>query len=170
MRDEGVSVIVADQCGVFSRILTDFGPIHTVLDKDGEEVQSVMISAMKAREDGGTGILVELLTGATHNFEEGNMIVLTEVIGDVEDGSKPEINGQEFKVSHVVNRHSFVIAADCASFQPYNRNGVAKLVKTAQQVEFTSLDKVLGCLDDTYLDKDLQMLDFCKMENFLWAS
>ena len=31
-------MIVADQNGVFSRILTDFGESHTVVDKDGEEI------------------------------------------------------------------------------------------------------------------------------------
>ena len=36
-------MIVADQHGLFSRVLTDFGEKHVVIDANGEEMADVMI-------------------------------------------------------------------------------------------------------------------------------
>ena len=36
-------MIVADQHGLFSRVLTDFGEKHVVIDPNGEEMADVMI-------------------------------------------------------------------------------------------------------------------------------
>lgn len=38
LRASGIYTILADQSGVFSRIITDFGQSHTVIDKDGEDI------------------------------------------------------------------------------------------------------------------------------------
>ena len=40
-------MIVTDQNGVFSRILTDFGPKHVVIDKNGEPLSEVMIQSIE---------------------------------------------------------------------------------------------------------------------------
>ena len=74
---------MTDQNGVFTRIITDFGSNHLVIDKNGEESQEVMIHQMSAKDDQdySSGTLVELLTGATHNFEEGDIITFSEVVG-----------------------------------------------------------------------------------------
>ena len=80
LRSQGIQVIVAEQCGVFSRILTDLGPSHTVIDKDGEELPPVMIDKMTAHSEP-DGTRIDLLTGARHNFEEGSTVTLSEVIG-----------------------------------------------------------------------------------------
>ena len=36
-------MVVADQNGLFSRVLTDFGEKHVVIDPNGEEMADVMI-------------------------------------------------------------------------------------------------------------------------------
>ena len=41
-------MIVADQSGLFSRVLTDFGPSHIVLDKDGEPILEAMIETIES--------------------------------------------------------------------------------------------------------------------------
>ena len=41
-------MIVADQNGVFSRVLTDFGSKHTVIDKNGEDIEPVIIRSIEA--------------------------------------------------------------------------------------------------------------------------
>ena len=40
-------MIVADNSGVFSRILTDFGPSHVVIDKNGEDPGEVMLNSIE---------------------------------------------------------------------------------------------------------------------------
>ena len=46
-RKQGIQMIVADQVGVFSRIVTDFGPNHKIIDKNGEEAQEVMLRVIE---------------------------------------------------------------------------------------------------------------------------
>jgi hypothetical protein len=47
-RKSGIQTIVADQNGVFSRVLTDFGTKHTVIDKNGEDIEPVIIRSIEA--------------------------------------------------------------------------------------------------------------------------
>jgi hypothetical protein len=37
-------------------------------------------------------------------------------------------------------------------------------------VEYAPFSDVLNTLDGTFFDEDLQYLDWCKLENFKWAS
>jgi len=83
----------------------------------------------KVEESPADGTLVELLTGATHNLEEGNILIFKEVIGMQcceEYKELTSINEMSFKVTEVINRNSFVIDCDSSKFTPYQRNGVAK--------------------------------------------
>ena len=63
-----------------------------------------------------------------------------------------------------------MVDCDSSQFTPYDRNGVAKLVKQKVTVEFSPLTQVLECREADFFDQDLQYLDFCKIENFKWAS
>ena len=56
-RKRGAKFIAADCCGVFSRVFNDFGDQFEVLDKNGEELQDVMIQKISNEEAG----VVELL-------------------------------------------------------------------------------------------------------------
>ena len=51
-------MVVADQNGLFSRVLTDFGEKHVVIDSNGEEMADVMIYGVERvtfkTEDEGT--------------------------------------------------------------------------------------------------------------------
>ena len=96
----------------------------------------------KVAEDPAAGTLVELLTGATHNFEEGNNVEFREIIG-MNKPDESSINSMMFKIKEIVNRNSFVIECDSSQFSPYERNGMAKQVKPKVQVEFKSLREVL---------------------------
>ena len=75
-----------------------------------------------------------------------------------------------FKVIDVINRNSFIIDCDSSKFSAYERNGVAKQIKSKVQVKFAPLKDILGSLDGSHFDQDLQYLDFCKIENFKFAS
>jgi len=65
---ERTAIIVADQNGVFSRIVTDLGKKpHLVVDKDGEQLGDVMIADMQPSEAGDT-CKVKALMNVNHGF------------------------------------------------------------------------------------------------------
>ena len=68
-------MIVADQNGLFSRIVTDFGANHSVNDKNGEEAGEVMIYAIEPIANGKAKI--HLPADKTHNLEEGDQVELS---------------------------------------------------------------------------------------------
>ena len=63
-RKHGVKFISCDARGVFARIFNDFGSEFEILDKDGEELQDVMVKSITSEKEG----IVELLAGTRHNF------------------------------------------------------------------------------------------------------
>jgi hypothetical protein len=56
-RERGKKFINAEQCGAFGRIFNDFGDKFEVMDKNGEDLQDVMIKGISNEEFG----VVELL-------------------------------------------------------------------------------------------------------------
>ena len=129
LRSQGIQVIVAEQCGVFSRILTDFGPSHKVIDKNGEELLPVMMDKMSAFTEP-YRTRIDLLTGARHGFEEGDTVTLSEVIGMTSIADElTSVNGMNFIIKKIIDSNSFVIDCDSSLFTAYERNGVAKHVK-----------------------------------------
>jgi len=56
-RKRGIKFISADCHGVFSRVFNDFGDEFEILDKNGEELQDVMIQNISNDTEG----VVELL-------------------------------------------------------------------------------------------------------------
>ena len=56
-RKKGIKFISADCHGVFSRVFNDFGDQFEILDKNGEELQDVMIQDISNDTEG----VVELL-------------------------------------------------------------------------------------------------------------
>jgi hypothetical protein len=53
---------------LFSRIFNDFGSEFVILDKNGEELQEVMIENISNAEEG----VVTLLPGFKNKFEDGD--------------------------------------------------------------------------------------------------
>ena len=62
---------------MFSRVFTDFGEAFEVLDRNGEDLQDVMIRNISNEEEG----LVELLPNIKHKFEDGDEVLITQVEG-----------------------------------------------------------------------------------------
>lgn len=126
-RKTGKFFIVTDQYGPFARVFNDFGPDFVVLDKNGEELQEVMLSSITNEEEG----VVTLLSGHKHKFEDGDYVTFKNVDGmELKDKSKAEkdqptsINGTSHKVT-TINANSFKIG-DTTKFTPYIGNGLAK--------------------------------------------
>ena len=89
-RQKGIQTIVTDQNGVFSRVVTDFGPKHVVIDKNGEDIAEVMIYAIepivvkKQVDDQETqvqALKIKILPDTNHDFEDRDQVILSEVIG-----------------------------------------------------------------------------------------
>jgi len=88
--------------------VTDFGPNHKVIDKNGEEAQEVMLRAidpviitLKKIKDVDQTIesqraRVTLIEHANHDFQDGDTIALTEVVGMNELETDASINGMTF--------------------------------------------------------------------------
>lgn len=162
---KGINFISSDCYGPFTRAFCDFGEKFTVVDKNGEEVQEVMIKSITTAEEG----VVTLLEGAKHKFEDGDTVIFTGVDGmellnkTPEKGEKPatdSINGTLHRVK-VININSFKIG-DTRGFAPYVRNGLAKQVKTPVEIKFHSLEHALNH-KEVLIDGNMIMSDFMKM-------
>jgi hypothetical protein len=67
-RKNNIKFINCDTLGVFSRIFCDFGEEFIVYDKNGEEIQELLIKDISCEENG----VVTLLEGSKHNLETGD--------------------------------------------------------------------------------------------------
>ena len=74
---KGKKFINADLKGVFGRVFNDFGEQFEVLDKNGEELQDVMIKSISTAEEA----TIELLQNNKHKFEDGDECLFTSVQG-----------------------------------------------------------------------------------------
>ena len=72
-RKHSKKFIAADSYGVFTRVFNDFGEKFEVLDKNGEDLQDVMIKSISNEEEG----IVELIPNAKHKFEDGDEVLFT---------------------------------------------------------------------------------------------
>lgn len=157
--------ITAYSNGLFGKVFTDFGPEFTVMDKDGEELQEVMIKNI-AYDEEKEYTVVTLLEGFKHKFEDDDHCAFKEVLGmrSIEDSEK-SINDITVTV-RVINPSSFFIVEDIRNYTPYEGNGIAKQVKVPRKHEFKSLEEIENESDPSSLfDQNLLISDFEKMEN-----
>lgn len=140
-----------------------------MLDKNGEELQDVMIKSITNEEQG----VVELLPGVRHKFEDGDEVLLRGVEGmALKPGEKHDdqavksasINDTIHKVT-VLTPSTFKIG-DTRKFEKYERNGIAKQLKTKVSLSFkTYQEAVMGPLSDIPLDGNLAISDFEKISH-----
>ncbi len=167
-------LVVADAYGVFTRVINDFGSDNfEVLDKNGEELQDVMIKSILPVEGHPEESLVELLPNTKHKFEDGDEVVIMGVEGMLlKEGEKHDdlavksnsINDTIHKVK-VVTPYAFKIGST-TKFTPYERNGIARQLKTKQIIKFKGLEEVLKLpAQNIPLDGNLAIADFEKMQN-----
>ena len=110
-------------------MFNDFGENFEVLDKNGEELQDVIIRSITNEEKG----VVELLGNQKHKFEDGDECTFADIEGmKLNEGESHEdaqvksdsINETIHKVT-VINPYSFKIG-DTRKFSPYIGKGIAK--------------------------------------------
>lgn len=85
---KGIKFIVAETRGIFGQIFCDFGDSFEVVDPDGEQPLSAMLSAINNDENG----TVTTLDEQRHGFEDDMIVTFSEVKG------MSEVNAKEFKI------------------------------------------------------------------------
>ena len=122
-----------------------------------------MIKNITNEEEG----LVELLPITKHKFEDGDEILLTQVVGmdriNQAEGETASINETIHKVK-VLTPYTFRIG-NTLGFDKYQRNGIAKQLKTKKLMTFKSFKQVMLEGADLPLDGNLAVADFEKMQN-----
>nr|CAB3267419.1 ubiquitin-like modifier-activating enzyme 1 [Phallusia mammillata] len=141
-------LVVADTKGLFAQIFCDFGEKFTVFDVNGEQPQSVMVSAITKNENG-EGIVAGL-DESRHGFETGDYVKFDEVKG------MTEINSDEPRKITVLGPYTFNIG-DVSKFSNYEGGGIVTQVKMPTIVEFKSLREQLT-------SPELMLTDFAKFE------
>ncbi len=130
-RAAGVAFIAADVLGAAGRLFVDFGEAHTVLDKDGENERTAIVSALVKNDDGSVTVYCDGRSG----LYEGDHVQFKELRGAEElNNTKPLCVGKvSFDTSH------FTIPAEelPSAFGDYlGPGGVACEVKVPTTLSF----------------------------------
>lgn len=123
----GIKFIIADTRGLFGQIFCDFGESFTVVDTNGEQPISNMISSISKEADG----VVTCLDEQRHGYESGDFVTFSEVQG------MTELNQCEPRKIKVLGPYTFSIG-DTSGFSDYFRGGIATQVKMPKIVKFVS--------------------------------
>lgn len=101
----------------------------------------------------------EIMTVKTiqnHDYQDGDEIKISQAVGlEVDQPQKIEvIDVKQFRVKQPVGVSGV-----------YQHNGIARLVKKSKEIQFSSFKDVLSDFSDKYIDADLRIMDFEKLEN-----
>lgn len=125
-RENNTCLIIATTRGLFGQIFCDFGENFTVVDTNGENPISVLISGITREKSG----VVACIEDHRHGLEDGDVVRFSEVKG------MTEINGKEFKVK-VTGPCQFSIG-DTTGFSDYLTGGLVTQVKQPKTINFVS--------------------------------
>ncbi|XP_068104099.1 ubiquitin-like modifier-activating enzyme 1 [Hyperolius riggenbachi] len=141
-----IKFIVADTRGLFGQLFCDFGKDFAVLDPNGEQPLSAMISMITKDNPG----VVTCLDEARHGFESGDFVTFTELQG------MTELNSCEPVEIKVLGPYTFSIC-DTTGFSDYVRGGIVSQVKMPKKISFKPLR-------DSLLEPEFLITDFAKFE------
>jgi len=127
-----IPFIAAETPGVFARIFCDFGKEFTVLDTNGEQPQSVLVSHVSNDNP----VIVTVSDEHRIPFEDGDTVILNEISG------MEEINGRQGKVK-ILSKFTFTVEVDGTAFGTYKNNGIATQVKLPSIMNFKSYEEAL---------------------------
>lgn len=120
-RKHGISFISTSTHGLFGSLFCDFGPSFIVVDQNGENPITGMVSSITP--DG----LVTMMEEGRHGLEDGDVVTFEEVDG-------LDVNKREFKIE--------VKTADTFSIGPvdhlgtYTQGGIFTQVKVPKEYKF----------------------------------
>lgn len=142
----GIKFIIADTRGLFGQIFCDFGESFTVVDTNGEQPISNMISSVTKDMNG----IVTCLDEQRHSYESGDYVSFSEVQG------MTELNQCEPRKIKVIGPYTFSIG-DTSGFSEYARGGIVTQVKMPKIVKFKSFR-------DSLTSPEFVLTDFGKMD------
>lgn len=146
-RDNNISLIIADTCGLYSQVFCDFGLNFNVVDTNGEPPISAMIASISKDSDG----VVTCLDDTRHGMEDGDFVTFSEIQGMI------ELNGCEPRKIKVLGPYTFSIG-DTTNFSEYKRGGIVTQVKMPKKIVFKSLTESIK-------SPEFIITDFGKFDN-----
>ncbi|GEQ72731.1 hypothetical protein JCM33374_g6419 [Metschnikowia sp. JCM 33374] len=139
-----IGFISADVRGLFASLFVDLGPAFPVIDQNGEEPLTGIVSDI---EKNGT---VTMLDDNRHGLQDGDYVKFSEIVG------MPKLNeGSPHKVE-VLGPYAFKIQLD-DSYGTYVKGGLYQQVKMPVKLSFKSLKHQLA--DPEYLFSDFAKFD-----------
>eukprot|EP00668_Euglena_longa_P015862 GGOE01020036.1.p1 GENE.GGOE01020036.1~~GGOE01020036.1.p1 ORF type:complete len:1011 (-),score=303.01 GGOE01020036.1:145-3156(-) len=142
----GIKFISVESRGLAGLIFCDFGKSFEVVDVDGEEPVTCLVTAVTAANPAAITVHEE----NRHNLEDGQKVLITDIEGP------SELNGQEWEVT-VTGPHMFTINVDTTHLPHYIRGGYVRPIKAAVKRDFLPLKEAL-------LKPETVLTDFAKMD------
>lgn len=127
-----IKFICANTHGVFGSIFCDFCENFSVMDVNGEQALSVMVSAVSRDSDG----IVTCLDEKRHGFEDGDYVTFQEVEG------MTELNGCAPRKIEVKGPYTFSIG-ETSNLSNYTKGGIVTQVKMPTTIKFKSMRDAL---------------------------
>lgn len=137
--------ISAETNGLFANVFVDFGKEFQVIDVDGEELKSGMISDIDANG------VVTTLDATRHNLHDESYVKFTEV-----EGLDSLNSGEIYKVT-VIGPFAFKIDKPIDTNSKYIKGGIFHEVKVPVKISFKSLKENLT--DPEYFFPDFAKFD-----------
>ena len=135
-RAHGTKFVLAESRGLFGAVFCDFGPAHSVTDRNGEPPKQAHINWVSNERPG----VVHCVDTERHDLEDGDLVTISEVEG------MPELNGGAFRAT-VLNPYAFSIGADTTAYGKYAARGVVRELKAPVAVAHASLADALRRFD-----------------------
>lgn len=127
-----IKFIAADVRGLFAQAFVDFGEDFTILDKNGEEPHTGIVSDIEKNGH------VTTLGDERHGMEDGDYVKFSEV-----DGIPKLIDGSIFKIE-VLGPFAFKLVDFDPSWGQYQKGGIYTQVKVPFKVSYQSLKDQLA--------------------------
>jgi ubiquitin-activating enzyme E1 len=122
--EKGIAFIATSTHGLFGSLFCDFGPSFIVIDQNGENPLTGMISSITP--DG----LVTMMEEGRHGLADGDVITFDEVVG-------MDVNKKEFKVE-VKSADTFSIGS-VEGLGQYMQGGIFTQVKVPKEYKFVRI-------------------------------
>lgn len=142
--ENGIKFINTNTKGLFGQIFCDFGKDFQVVDTNGENPLTQVVTEISHDEAG----VVFMSTDTRHGFEDGSYVTFHGVKG------MTEVNDKEFKIT-VPSPFTFTIG-DTRNYGVYEGGGTVTEVKKPETVQFKSFS-------DSLKDPEMLICDFSKM-------
>jgi ubiquitin-activating enzyme E1 len=130
--ENGIAFINADTFGVFAGIFCDFGKNFTIIDHNGEQPASLIISSISQENPA----IVTVTDDVRIPWEDGDNVILTEVQG------MTQLNDGKPRKTKILGKYTFSIEENTSSSPAYTGGGYATQSKSPRTVDFVSFTEI----------------------------